>query len=345
MNEKNIQEVHASKRDWPPIPGKTVDGKLSAHRLLLTYLGTLFTLSGFICQNIGTRELHWSAGVLQLGATLLLVMLRAWLRRHVGDVPRPIPVSLSEGIEASQIAVALEESSFSMIFDYFERLSPEKREQIELLFPMKLQVSGSSFGINEHHSPEFRVDHSIEKIVRLIATSKELSELYPIDNATLELASAVSRAMYSILELINKVRHKDDHRIFEWTHYVILKELDSEQSLPEIITLRFCMQESPTELDIGILQNIIEMLINFSCNEKDYKLGRLFREFHMLGHCTREQFEARKRQLNSWKIGTVPGSLCWSSTAEGQNQKPKDGEEKIASFLLGLKYGSLFQDR
>ncbi|PMD34990.1 hypothetical protein L207DRAFT_436420, partial [Hyaloscypha variabilis F] len=57
-----------------------------------TAIGALLTLTGFICQNIGTRELHWSAGILQLGATLLLAVIRALLRGNVGENPKPSPV-------------------------------------------------------------------------------------------------------------------------------------------------------------------------------------------------------------------------------------------------------------
>ena len=52
---------------------------------LLTLLGSITTLTGFIMQNVGTRELHWSAGVSQLIATVILVAIRGWLRRYIGN--------------------------------------------------------------------------------------------------------------------------------------------------------------------------------------------------------------------------------------------------------------------
>lgn len=82
---------------------------LLTKRKLYTVFGTLLTLSGFICQNIGTRELHWSAGVLQLGATVLVTVIRAGARRHVGKLPQPYPLRLCNGTEASCLSLLLEE--------------------------------------------------------------------------------------------------------------------------------------------------------------------------------------------------------------------------------------------
>lgn len=77
-----------SRRVWPPssdgIQG-TLTRREAKKRSILTIVGASITLVGFLCQNIGTRELHWSAGVLQLGLTLLLTIARAWLRRRVGN--------------------------------------------------------------------------------------------------------------------------------------------------------------------------------------------------------------------------------------------------------------------
>lgn len=64
---------------------------------------TCLTLIGFVSQNIGTRELHYSAGVFQLAATLVLVALRALLRRNIGNELRSRPEPL---IGPTALAVA-----------------------------------------------------------------------------------------------------------------------------------------------------------------------------------------------------------------------------------------------
>jgi len=42
---------------------------------------------GFICQFVGLRALHWSATVIQLGITLLMTCIRAWIRRGISNQP------------------------------------------------------------------------------------------------------------------------------------------------------------------------------------------------------------------------------------------------------------------
>ena len=42
---------------------------------------------GFICQFVGLRALHWSATMMQLGITLLMTCIRAWIRRGVSSQP------------------------------------------------------------------------------------------------------------------------------------------------------------------------------------------------------------------------------------------------------------------
>jgi hypothetical protein len=121
FNEKTSPQVLISKRTILP-PGVTVlqseeepgsvtktsieDKKLNQQSELLatmTTTGTSLTLAGFICQNFGIRQLHWSAGVAQLISTLLLVFLRALLRYHLGDAPKK-RIRLREGFEASHLA-------------------------------------------------------------------------------------------------------------------------------------------------------------------------------------------------------------------------------------------------
>lgn len=67
-----------------------------------TLLGTGFALSGFILQNLGTRELHFSASIAQLLATLALTILRSWVRRNVG-IPPPECQELKRGVETTHM--------------------------------------------------------------------------------------------------------------------------------------------------------------------------------------------------------------------------------------------------
>ncbi|KAI1742809.1 hypothetical protein F4680DRAFT_411795 [Xylaria scruposa] len=57
-------------------------------RSLLTVVGVFLCFGGLIAQNFGTRELHWSAAVIQLGATVVVTLLRSWLRQGLGTSPK-----------------------------------------------------------------------------------------------------------------------------------------------------------------------------------------------------------------------------------------------------------------
>jgi hypothetical protein len=46
---------------------------------LITTIGTFLIMVGFTCQNVGTRELHWPAGVVATWCNIDLALCRAWL--------------------------------------------------------------------------------------------------------------------------------------------------------------------------------------------------------------------------------------------------------------------------
>jgi hypothetical protein len=61
-------------------------------------------MTGFVCQFIGLRGLHWSATVAQLGVTVLLTGVRSWVRRDLGEELDTIPLP---GISLDYIALHL----------------------------------------------------------------------------------------------------------------------------------------------------------------------------------------------------------------------------------------------
>ncbi|KAH0561959.1 hypothetical protein GP486_003336 [Trichoglossum hirsutum] len=54
---------------------------------ILATTGTLISLIGFIVQFIGLRGMHWSATIMQLGATAIMAAIRAWVRRGLAADP------------------------------------------------------------------------------------------------------------------------------------------------------------------------------------------------------------------------------------------------------------------
>ncbi|KAH7019700.1 hypothetical protein EDB80DRAFT_514823, partial [Ilyonectria destructans] len=67
--------------------------------------GTMVCLGGYIVQFIGLRGMHWSASVAQLGATGVMTILRAWVRRNLAQLPKSQP--LMQGYELDWLAMTL----------------------------------------------------------------------------------------------------------------------------------------------------------------------------------------------------------------------------------------------
>ncbi|KAL8336355.1 hypothetical protein RB601_000260 [Gaeumannomyces tritici] len=72
---------------------------------LVTVAAVFVSVSGFILQFTGLRAMHWSASVTQLGATALMTILRAWVRRNLAENPKALP--LVPGHELDWLAMTL----------------------------------------------------------------------------------------------------------------------------------------------------------------------------------------------------------------------------------------------
>ncbi|KAL8399273.1 hypothetical protein RB596_007914 [Gaeumannomyces avenae] len=72
---------------------------------LVTVVAVFVSVSGFILQFTGLRAMHWSASVTQLGATALMTILRAWVRRNLAENPKAL--SLVPGHELDWLAMTL----------------------------------------------------------------------------------------------------------------------------------------------------------------------------------------------------------------------------------------------
>lgn len=55
-----------------------------------TVIAVVLALSGFICQFVGLRALHWSATIIQLGVTVVMTGIRSYVRRGISRKPKAI---------------------------------------------------------------------------------------------------------------------------------------------------------------------------------------------------------------------------------------------------------------
>ncbi|KAH6617508.1 hypothetical protein F5144DRAFT_393815 [Chaetomium tenue] len=82
---------HSVKTQPFPAVLDPVYGYLTSENIK-TIGGTAVGLCGFVVQFTGLRGMHWSASVAQLGATVLMTILRAWVRRNLAELPRALPI-------------------------------------------------------------------------------------------------------------------------------------------------------------------------------------------------------------------------------------------------------------
>ena len=68
-------------------------------------IGTMVSICGFVAQFVGLRGMHWSAPLAQLGATVVMTILRTWVRRNLAKPLRSQP--LVPGHEMDWLAMTL----------------------------------------------------------------------------------------------------------------------------------------------------------------------------------------------------------------------------------------------
>ncbi|KAJ4077796.1 hypothetical protein NW761_012114 [Fusarium oxysporum] len=74
---------------------------------VIAVIGSMVSLCGFIVQFVGLRGMHWSVSVAQLGATIIMAILRAIVRRNLAKNPTCQP--LLSGHEMDWLAMTTED--------------------------------------------------------------------------------------------------------------------------------------------------------------------------------------------------------------------------------------------
>ncbi|KAI5809186.1 hypothetical protein BZA77DRAFT_348057 [Pyronema omphalodes] len=76
-----------------------------AIRISLVTIGTFLSISGFILQFVGLRNINWATSVAQLAVTMLMTGVRALIRRRLSK--KPLTVSLPKEFELEWLASAI----------------------------------------------------------------------------------------------------------------------------------------------------------------------------------------------------------------------------------------------
>lgn len=88
-----------------PTVYREAEGNQTTSTETLVIIAALAGVGGFILQFMGLRGMHWSASVIQVGATLVMTAFRAWVRRDLAEAPFAQP--LPRGFELEWLATRL----------------------------------------------------------------------------------------------------------------------------------------------------------------------------------------------------------------------------------------------
>ena len=284
--------------------------------------GAFFALAGFVCQNIGTRELHWSAGVLQLGATLILTALRAFLRQHIGDELNPKPHQI-RGSPACNVP---------FWFKQRRCWSPSVSRV--------LAKSGDEFRpahtswMNTYINPESSVDRqTISDINGLLSGWISLASLHDKDelDELNKIADSLTEAMGRVLSIILS---SGPNELLSWSHGMYLESHMYRK------TFSF-----PTELNIVPVvfsqsENILERMkaiISFTCEYYQERATEI-KVLQVVGSFAITEVELLARQIRQF-VPEKELKFLFLKSQEGQ-QFRKDHYE-----IFGLQFSGMLAER
>ena len=92
LNHAEDKRIRTSRYDPAEQAGKS---RAKAQKSTVV-IAVILCFVGFICQFVGLRALHWSATVIQLGITLLMTCIRAWIRRGISNQPIALQLPSSD---------------------------------------------------------------------------------------------------------------------------------------------------------------------------------------------------------------------------------------------------------
>jgi len=353
-----------SRRQWPvtdadhTLPGSYgLDFDRNALiRSSLTVLATVLSLAGFICQNIGTRQLHWSAGLLQFGAMLILTMFRAWVRRSIGSpfTPENDVVELQRGSPASDLATMLTKHHCYIPCIYRAREDWESFTWTTL----SRQVLR---GLFDDDSP----DATLEVAMSVLKTQNLLAQHQPdadADSVT-SIAAACYRAMKKILGLVVASKDTRDTRetleelhgfihIMVSEHWLPNPVLSHEYKPPAVLGIQKIgfPKDSTQKCNIEFLAAIINLTRHAYANTQAVgpKVEYVFFMTHrVLGHCTGTDAKAYLNLLSAWIGSTHPDTDGFQMNLvehRGEHvQLAPPFFEKRCWLVFGLPLGYAFQ--
>lgn len=342
-----------SRRLWPPTADDNPSAQINSTwrdrenrvRVACVAIGTLLTLLGFVGQNIGTRSLHWSAGLLQLGATAALTTLRAVIRRNVGrlvdDKSTNTIEKLDSDFEACHLSTKLIGFEVCLAYAPITVREPTARSEDQYFWAI-LDIDEIDILLGNDDGDSLKTIIS-EVLEAQILVTRYVPEMECIRKA----AASCLKAMDEILNLIlpgHKAAVWEDLGAFLW---IAVRSLEKGAAASTTIP-KFRLIGAPTRSDkrLSLLEAVLSST-RYTYREEGKTRRPVFR---ILGDCAKKDVKSRRQLLSAWvEPHHNPGELsrvCISHPLEPTTTEAEvpRGHYRERAILFGLPLSHGFRN-
>ena len=282
-----------------------------------TICGTVLALCGFILQNIGTRQLHWSGGILQFGITLVMIGLRAWLRRLIGSSSGYEITRLEEGHHICEYIFHRTKRCFYL--PVFSELMLNNLSSLERFDHL---LGSNTSAINDEIVREgLSSAGALASAVQIHTLLQECEKDADRDRKT---ATGCYRAMTGILEIIFEGQDNNvDKRLMSLSHFTHMVASDNHSNQTRrLIPIRFLEKVQDR---VYLLQAIIALSC-YALKPRQPGYGRMIRR--IVGSWPSRVAQRSEDLLKAW-IGPVD---VWLRSS----QDDRWGETMLVGTLAGM---------
>ncbi|KAI0168718.1 hypothetical protein BJ166DRAFT_464016 [Pestalotiopsis sp. NC0098] len=167
----------------------------------LAAISSLVSVAGFIAQFVGLRALHWSATIIQLGITLIMTAIRAWVRRGLASGPVTEPTLEGHEIAWLTIHIVSEQP------DAYRSDSPEVRMTKDNFAETHLQHIPPRHGIEEPLCAPLQLDSplAVQLIEDFVSEDDPMLETFSQIAGLMQVDNEVTHAANSFISVVERV--------------------------------------------------------------------------------------------------------------------------------------------
>jgi ankyrin repeat protein len=166
------------------------------HMKIKSVIGTIVSLCGFFVQFIGLRVMHWSASIAQLGATLVMTILRSIVRRKLAIHPEGL--RLLAGFELEWLSATLGDIKRA---PWWDPVPMRDRCWTDCGYDWR-GMPARDIEICEPYNKDFMEEEKAANAYRVMKIRKELGSLAKWSGAVSVEAAAVAAAVEIVMNTL-----------------------------------------------------------------------------------------------------------------------------------------------